>query len=84
MFILILFCEMYIHLDGSTSTQPPSSQLVVYLTYPDFLLPFFRFFPNAVNIDAAVIVIDIIIIVLLTILIAVEKKLCISKNQGKG
>lgn len=64
MFTVLLY-EMNLHMDGgSTSTRPPKSQLIVYMSLPDFLLPsVFRiyFFSNAIKINH-VIIIDLKII----------------------
>lgn len=78
MFTLVSFSQTYLHIDGSTGTQSPRSQLVVYVSSADSSIPwvfaiFFFFFPNAINMDLAIIIIDIVITVLLIILIAFVK-----------
>lgn len=71
----VLFCEFCLHIDSSTSAQPPRS-LVSKPKYSQLISPFFEFwgkslYSNAININAVIIVVDImIIIVLLTWLIA--------------
>lgn len=38
-FIVILFCEKYEHIEGTTGAQLPRSQFVDLMILPDFTLP---------------------------------------------
>lgn len=65
---VVLFCNMSLHMDGSSNAQPPRSQF--HLSFRFDLL--FSNFTNAIKIYALFIIINIIvIIVLFTLLIAI-------------
>lgn len=63
MLTVVSFCEVYLHVDGFTSANQLSSQLLNLE---------FSFFSNAININAIVITEIIMITMLLTILIAIQ------------
>lgn len=67
---------MRLHIDGSTCAQPPMIQLVDLVTSPDFRFPWFlKDFSSAINIDAVITFISIMIsTVLLTILTAIRSE----------
>lgn len=37
--IVVLFCEVFLHIDGSTNAYPPKSQSVNLVTSPDSSFP---------------------------------------------
>lgn len=58
MYDVVLFCDLYFHIDGSTSAQSPRNSLEEK-----------KFFSNAMNISTVILMICIMIIVIFLIIL---------------